>query len=335
YIPLSVIESPIQDLLKGQSWIIDNDPKVYFNSNQNNNGIIAPTVFEGSVTFNANSNVNFNAPVVFEGSVTFNANSNVNFNAPVVFEGSVTFEGSSNIVSSQGMIFNGTQSIVTFNGNTHNTLGGPVIFNTSQLIFNGGSNVTVQGPVGVASSSIKFYGNSNLTSYQYSIFYNAPIFNGNAYIGTINKVPPVNINIKVPQSLFYTEDGSLDSVQAWFQPIPNYNGMTVLNYTLSNSSSFSYLTVALYPSGLSSSQLNLQVSLTNASGTYILSTFNGIQAYSWYFVNITLVYPAKVEMQLYNQQSEVMLNIQKYTALPTNSLVSACIGNESFTQLFY
>jgi uncharacterized Zn-binding protein involved in type VI secretion len=314
YIPLSVIESPIQDLLKGQSWITNNDPNVCFNSNQNNYEIDAPTVFEGSVTFKGNSNVNFNAPVVFEGSVTF--------------------KGNSNIVSSQGMIFNGTQSIVTFEGNTHNTLGGPVIFNTSKLIFDRNSFVTVQGPVAVASSSIIFNKNSNLTSYQYSIFYNVPILNGNGYIGTINKVPPVNINIKVPQSLFYTEDGSLDSVQAWFQPIPNYNGMTVLNYTLSNSSSFSYLTVALYPSGLSSSQLNLQISLTNASGTYVLSTFNSIQAYSWYFVNITLVYPTKVEMQLYSQQSQLMLNIQKYTVLPTNSLVSACIGNESFTQLF-
>jgi len=329
YIPLSEIASPILSSISNVNFEENPSPCISFT----NYKITNPTIFQGSVTFNGNSNVMFDAPVIFEGPVTFNGNSNVTFCNTVIFENSVKFNGNSNIQSKAGMIFNGKSSIVTFIGNTQNTLGGAIIFNTSQVIFNGNSNVLVKGPVALASSVIFFNGNSNLTTYQYAIFYNSPKFTGNAYIGTLNKIPPINTKITVPESLLYTTPGSSDTFSAWFETIPNNYSMWVFQYIINNTAYTTKLQGIIWPKSFNCFELTFVDN--NNTGCYNLGSVP-LSPYSWYYMNITVIYPKMVQINLYSTSSEnPIFSKTFYTVLPVTSEFSLCIGNESFTQLFF
>lgn len=327
---ISVIEKPILSQFQGVQFVINNSPSVIFNGNTKKT-FTSPIIFEGSVTFNGISEIVFESPVIFKGDVTFNGQSQVIFYGPVIFEGQVIFNGNSNITSTKGIIFNGTQ--VIFNGQTKNTIGGPVIFDTSQsVIFNGNSQVLVEGPIAIQSPQIVFNGQSSLISYEYTIFYSNPTFNGGSYIGTIHKIPPVNISLTVTQSSLYTLNGNTNQIQAWFKVIPNNTVSTILNFTIYNTSMQSYIIATISPLNTQTAQFTMY--LIQGSSLKQILTAN-LNYYSWYYITITLIFPNTVSAALYSTSSLVSSGQLSSISLPINSNVKLFIGNEMYSQVLF
>jgi len=130
--------------------------------------------------------------------------------------------------------------------------------------------------------------------------------------------------------VLYTSSGSSDTLSTWFQTIPNNYNMLALQYIIKNSSYISDLQGIISPVG-NSLQLNLVYS--NNSGFYNIGE-EQLRPYSWYYINISVIYPNTIEINVYSTTSE-LYSIEFHSILPETSEISVYIGNESFTQLFF